>query len=147
MTNTGYVKRDSIENYFPLPNQIFDLKLHHKAIVIYAYLLRIEDRNTYQCVVSYTTIAEVLDLSVNTVAKYVSQLRERGLIRTERTKIRTKNGRKQNGCLRYFILSIREVQKLYFDQKMSALERSVEQQKVQKKASEKGVELQLPTGT
>ena len=53
MLNTPYVKKDTIKNYFPLPNAIFDLGLHHMEINIYAYLLRIEDRRTYQCIVSY----------------------------------------------------------------------------------------------
>ena len=44
MLNTPYVKKDAIKNYFPLPNAIFDLGLHHMEINIYAYLLRIEDR-------------------------------------------------------------------------------------------------------
>ena len=44
MLNTPYVKNDTIKNYFPLPNAIFDFGLHHMEINIYAYLLRIEDR-------------------------------------------------------------------------------------------------------
>ena len=60
MLNTPYVKKDSIKNYFPLPNAIFDLELHHIELSIYAYLLRIEDRRTYQCIVSYPTIAKKL---------------------------------------------------------------------------------------
>ena len=52
MLNTPYVKKDTIKNYFPLPNAVFDLGLHHMEINIYAYLLRIEDRRTYQCIVS-----------------------------------------------------------------------------------------------
>ena len=39
MLNTPYVKKDTIKNYFPLPNAIFDLGLHHLEINIYAYLL------------------------------------------------------------------------------------------------------------
>ena len=39
MLNTPYVKKDTIKNYFPLPNAIFDLGLHHMEINIYAYLL------------------------------------------------------------------------------------------------------------
>lgn len=49
MLNTPYVKKDTIKNFFPVPNAIFDLGLHHMEISIYAYLLRIEDRRTYQC--------------------------------------------------------------------------------------------------
>ena len=56
MLNTPYVKKDTIKNFFPVPNAVFDLGLHHMEINIYAYLLRIEDRRTYQCIVSYPTI-------------------------------------------------------------------------------------------
>ena len=89
MLNTPYVKKDTIKNFFPVPNAVFDLGLHHMEISIYAYLLRIEDRRTYQCIVSYPTIAKKLGISVNTVAKYVAALEEHGLIRTERTEIIT----------------------------------------------------------
>lgn len=58
MLNTPYVKKDTIKNFFPVPNAVFDLGLHHMEINIYAYLLRIEDRRTYQCIVSYPTIAK-----------------------------------------------------------------------------------------
>ena len=94
MLNTPYVKKDTIKNFFPVPNAVFDLGLHHMEISIYAYLLRIEDRRTYQCIASYPTIAKKLGISVNTVAKYVAALEEHGLIHTERTEIITKDGRK-----------------------------------------------------
>lgn len=48
MLNTPYVKKDTIKNFFPVPNAVFDLGLHHMEISIYAYLLRIEDRRTYE---------------------------------------------------------------------------------------------------
>ena len=57
MLNTPYVKTDTIKNFFPVPNAVFDLGLHHMEINIYAYLLRIEDRRTYQCIVSYCFFA------------------------------------------------------------------------------------------
>ena len=40
-------KRDPIKNYFPLPNEIYQLGLSSGAIAVYGYLLRIEDRTTY----------------------------------------------------------------------------------------------------
>ena len=60
MLNTPYVKKDTIKNFFPVPNAVFDLGLHHMEISIYAYLLRIEDRRTYQCIASYPTIAKMV---------------------------------------------------------------------------------------
>ena len=75
MINTPYVKKDSVSNYFPVPNAVFDLKLHHIEIDIYAYLMRIEDRRTYQCLASYPTIARKLGLSVNTVRSMLPRWR------------------------------------------------------------------------
>ena len=43
-----WTKRDPVKNYFPLPNEIYQLGLSHGAIAVYGYLLRIEDRRTYQ---------------------------------------------------------------------------------------------------
>ena len=99
-------KRDPIKNYFPLPNEIYQLGLSSGAIAVYGYLLRIEDRTTYQCHPSYATIGDAVGMSNNTVRKYVMELEERGLIRTEHTSIITRDGRKQNGSLRYTILPI-----------------------------------------
>ena len=39
-----WTKRDPVKNYFPLPNEIYQLGLSHGAIAVYGYLLRIEDR-------------------------------------------------------------------------------------------------------
>ena len=41
-----WTKRDPVKNYFPLPNEIYQLGLSHGAIAVYGYLLRIEDRRT-----------------------------------------------------------------------------------------------------
>lgn len=102
----SWTKRDPVKNYFPLPNEIYQLGLSHGAIAVYGYLLRIEDRKTYQCHPSYATIGKAVGMSNNTVRKYVQELEERGLIRTERTSIITQDGRKQNGSLLYTILPI-----------------------------------------
>ena len=138
MLTTPYVKKDSIKNYFPLPNAIFDLGLHHIELSIYAYLLRIEDRRTYQCIVSYPTIAKKLGISVNTVSKYVAALEEHGLIRTERTEIITKEGLKRNGCLRYTIMPIRYAIDLFHKRQMSELEFAAARQKARTKAEKLG---------
>lgn len=106
MRKKDWPKRDPNKNYFKLPNEIYALSLSSTAIAIYGYLLRREDRKTYQCLASYRMIGEAIGKSVNTVRKYVMELEERGLIRTERTTITTKDGRRQNGCLLYTILPI-----------------------------------------
>ena len=138
MLNMPYVKKDTIKNFFPVPNAVFDLGLHHMEINIYAYLLRIEDRRTYQCLVSYPTIAKKLGISVNTVAKYVAALEEHGLIRTERTEIITKDGLKRNGCLRYTILPIRYAIDLFHERQLSELEFATARQKAKTKAEKLG---------
>ena len=47
-------------------------------------------------------------MSPNTVRKYVAALASKGLITTEPTNIRTKDGRKHNGSLLYTIRPIQE---------------------------------------
>ena len=100
--------RDPIKNYFPLPNEIFSLGLDSSEISIYAYLLRCENRKTFQCHPSYKTIGRAVCLSENTVRKYVSSLEEKGLILTEPTTVTTRNGRVRNGNLLYTICPIDE---------------------------------------
>lgn len=97
MKNKYYTSRDPIKNYFPLPNEVFALGLSPGALAVYSYLMYIEDRTTYQCHASYKTIGSAVNMSPNTVRKYVTELVERGLIQTERTTIITQDGRKQMG--------------------------------------------------
>ena len=141
MLNTPYVKKDTIKNFFPVPNAVFDLGLHHMEINIYAYLLRIEDRRTYQCLVSYPTIARKLGISVNTVAKHVAALEEHGLIRTERTEIITRDGLKRNGCLRYTILPIKNALALCYERQMEKAGQAMERQRAQARAEKLGKEI------
>ena len=96
-------KRDTDKCYFKMPNEVFCLDLGPKEISIYVYLLRCEDRDTYQCHPSYRTIGKAVKMCENTVRKYVLSLEEKGLIRTEPTTITTKDGRIRNGSLLYTI--------------------------------------------
>ena len=96
-------KRDPDKNYFKVPNEVFHIGLSYPEISIYCYLLSIEDRETYQCYPSDKTIGKTLGMSENTVSKYVRSLEEKGLIRTEPTMVRSKDGRPLNGNLRYTI--------------------------------------------
>ena len=126
MRKQHWPKRDPIKNYFPLPNEIFSLGLSAGAIAVYGFLLHREDRRTYQCVASYRTIGEAVGMSVNTVRKYVTELEDRGLIRTERTTVTPRDGRTLNGCLRYYILPIQMsinqyYQKVRFQQALELL--------------------------
>ncbi len=99
MKKQRLTKRDPIKNYFPLPNEIYSIGLSSTAIAVYGYLLRREDRKTYQCLASYRMIGDAIGKCANTVRKYVTELEARGLICTERTTITTRDGRTRNGCL------------------------------------------------
>ena len=74
MRNKYYTSRDPIKNYFPLPNEVFALGLSPGALAVYSYLMYIEDRTTYQCHASYRTIGNAVNMSPNTVRKYVTEL-------------------------------------------------------------------------
>ena len=144
MRKQNWPKRDPIKNYFPLPNEIYALGLSSTAIAVYGYLLYREDRKTYQCLASYRMIGEAIGKCTNTVRKYVMELEERGLIRTERTTITTQDGRRQNGCLLYTILPIQNAIALYHARQLSALEQAAAQQRAQGQAEKSGVEFVPP---
>ncbi len=106
MKYTRYSSRDAVKNYFPLPNEIFCLNLCSGEIAVYAYLMYCEDRKTFQCHPSYKTIGQALNMSRNTVSKYVKSLEVKHLITTEPTEIYTAKGEKHNGNLLYTILPV-----------------------------------------
>ena len=135
----GNQKRDVKKYFFMLPNAVFELGLHVYELAIYAYLLRVEDRTTYQCIVSYPTIADKLGISVNTVAKYVGLLEEHGLIATERTNVITRDGLKRNGCLRYTILPIQMAIDQFYERQLAELEQAAAQQRARRHAEKSGV--------
>lgn len=87
MKYSPYPKRDAIKNYFPVPNEIFNLGLRAGEIALYAFLLKCEDRKTFKCWPSYRTISTALNISKNTVKKYVESLYEKQLIDIEYTQI------------------------------------------------------------
>ena len=103
-----YPKRDSIKNYFPLPNELFALGLCAGEIAVYAFLMCCENRDSYTCVVSYKEIGAAVRMSKNTVRKYVEMLEDRLLIETDHTSVFTREGLKGNGKMRYKILPIQE---------------------------------------
>ena len=105
----GKKNRDNIRNYFPVPNEIFRLGLSGGEILVYAYLMYCEDRTTYTCHPSYTTIGNAVGMSKRTVMKYVQMLERKGLIETEPTFFTSKDGKKRNGNLLFRILPIRDV--------------------------------------
>lgn len=109
----NWPKRDPVKNYFMVPNEVFSLGLNSSELSIYGYLLRCEDRRTFQCHPSYRTIGRAVELSENTVRKYVCSLEEKGLIHTEPSRIITQDGRVRNGSLIYTIRPMREAVELY----------------------------------
>ena len=129
----NWTKRDPIKNYFPVPNEIFSLGLSSDAISIYGYLLSREDRKTYQCLVSYRMISEAIGKSVTTVRKYVMELEERSLIRTERTNVVTKEGRKRNGRLLYHILPIQMAIDQFHERQLYEADLALERQRIQQR--------------
>ena len=114
MKYNRYPKRDAVKNYFPLPNEIFCLDLSAGEIAVYAYLMYCEDRKTFQCHPSFSTIGEAVGMSNNTVKKYVRGLEHKGLITTEHTKIKTRDGRVHNGSLLYTVKPIEPIEERYF---------------------------------
>lgn len=112
-------KLDHIKNYFTLPNEISHFNLSSGAISVYAFLLRCEDRTTFECYPSFSTIGKAVGMSKNTVRKYVKELESAGLIKTEHTTVTLKDGRKRNGNLKYKIMLIKEVVEARFKQQLS----------------------------
>ena len=131
-----YPKRDAVKNYFPMPNEIFSLGLSAGEISVYSFLMSCEDRKTFQCHPSYKTIGRALQMSQNTVRKYVDCLREKQLISTEPTQVTLKNGRKRNGNLRYTIRPIEEAVQYHYEQQMIRLDEEAQRQKALKKLAE-----------
>lgn len=131
MSYKQYFKRDAIKNYFPLPNEIFCLNLSCGEIAVYAYLLYREDRKTFQCHPSFRSIGNALNVSRNTVRKYIKSLEAKQLISTEPTTVTLKSGKRQNGNLLYTVLPIEQAKNLYFEQQL--------QRAVFQKAHEKAI--------
>ena len=138
MKHMAYPKRDAIKNYFPLPNEIFMLGLCAGEISVYSYLLYRENRNTFQCWPSYKTIGKAVDMSQNTVRKYVMALEEKALIATEPTSVCTRSGQKRNGSLLYTIRPIQEAMEHFYEGQMEQAERSTAKQRVADRLAKSG---------
>ena len=123
-------KRDPDKNYFKVPNEVFHIGLSYPEISIYCYLLSIEDRETYQCYPSDKTIGKALGMSENTVSKYVRSLEEKGLIRTEPTMVRSKDGRPLNGNLLYTIRPISGVLEAFYERQFRQAEEAAARYRV-----------------
>ena len=134
MTHTlPWQKPDPVKNYYPVPKVICQLGLSPGEIAVYSFLLFCEDRKTYQCYPSYRTIGDAVGMSRNTVCKYVRSLEEKGLIRTERTTVTLKDGRKRNGSLLYTILPVEQVLARHNQHQLYLAEMAAERQRAQQK--------------
>lgn len=124
-----HFQNQKIQKFFPLPNEIFSLGLSAGEIAVYAYLMYCEDRKTFQCYPSYTTIGKAIKMSKNTVKKYVDGLVEKQLITTEPTSIVTKKGQKYNGTLLYTIRPIQEAVEYDYEQRLKRFQAEQYRQK------------------
>ena len=141
MTHTlPWQKPDPVKNYYPVPKVICQLGLSPGEIAVYSFLLFCEDRKTYQCYPSYRTIGEAVGMSRNTVCKYVRALEEKGLIRTERTTVTLKDGRKRNGSLLYTLLPWRQAVEQFYQRQLAMAEAATERQRVQEKLAAQATE-------
>ena len=118
----SHTARDIPGEYFPMPKSIFRLGLSAGEILVYAYLLYCEDRTTFQCHPSYATIGEAVSMSNNTVAKHVAGLERKGLITTEHTTVKTRDGRTHNGSLLYTLCPLAPVEQAYFEKQIREAE-------------------------
>lgn len=126
-------KRDPERDYFMVPNEVFCLGLDYGEIAVYTYLLRCEDRETYQCYPSYRTIGKSVGMCENTVRKNTLSLEEKGLICTEPTMITTKDGRPRNGSLLYTIRPIQEALNSYYQRQLTQAEETAAKARAEKR--------------
>ena len=111
-------RRDGARNFFPMPQKLFNLGMNAGEIAVYAYLMCRENRKTYQCYPSYSTIGEAVGMSRNTVKKYVDALVEKQLIYVEPTKVKTRDGGLRNGNLLYTIRPLEAALEYHLNQQL-----------------------------
>ncbi len=141
MTHTlPWQKPDPVKNYYPVPKVICQLGLSPGEIAVYSFLLFCEDRKTYQCYPSYRTIGDAVGMSRNTVCKYVRLLEEKGLIRTERTTVTLKDGRKRNGSLLYTLLPVEQALARHNQHQLHLAEMAAERHRAQQKLAAQATE-------
>ena len=130
-------QQHKLKNVFIISNYVMQLDISATALAIYFYLMYIEDRKTYQCYPSYKTIGKALKIkSKGTVAKYVRELEDKCLIYTEPTEIILKNGKKQNGNLKYTIRPIQDAVEYFHQQQMKKFQEDLAREKAQKMLEE-----------
>ena len=116
-----YTKNSPLGHYFLLPNEIFTQGLIPGKLSVYAYLIFCEDRETHLCYPSFRKIGECIDMSSNTVRKYITRLEDKHLIETLPTTVWTMNGTTRNGTLLYTVLPIHEAVNYYLERQLAGL--------------------------
>lgn len=132
MSYNKWPKRSAEKNYFMVPNEVFSIGLDFREISLYTYLLRCENRDTYQCYPSYKIIGKSIGMSENTVAKYVRSLEDKGLIYTEPTIVQSRDGRPLNGNLRYTIRPIQGAVEAFYERQFRQIEEYAARQRAEK---------------
>ncbi len=118
-------------NFYMVPNVLMQLRLCPGEIAVYNYLLYCENRKTFQCYPSYRTIGKAIGLSRNSIKKYVRQLEEKQLIRTEPTTVVLRNGRRINGNLLYTILPIQIAEDRFHQEQLARIRLLKERLRIQ----------------
>ena len=141
-------------NYYTIPNAILALGLSPGAIAVYNYLSfrecrRRGDKDRYTCHPSMATIGRVIGRDRKTVAKYVNELVEAGLILTEPTKVTTADGMRWNGNLKYTLLDPQRAVELYHERQCACNDAKLEagvrkKRKAMEKAEKKHERRQIP---
>ncbi len=124
--------------FFEMPSAVFQMDLTTDEMATYAYLRYRKNNRTHKCWPSYKTIGEAIGRSRKSVAKYVSSLEEKGLIRTETTEMITKGGVPLNGNLMYTILPIRPAVEQFNRRLIRRAEVENERRRVQAVLNERG---------
>ena len=104
-----WITGEVFEAVFPLPNEVFRLGLKAGDLLVYIYLQYQKGARSGQCWPSYATIGKAVGMSRKTVQKHIGALVDKGLIQTENTIVRWKDGRTCNGNLLYTLKPIRQV--------------------------------------
>ena len=100
---------------------------------MYSYLMFRENRVTYECWPSYSTIGSAVHMTDNTVRKYVDLLRQKRLIDTDHTKVRWQSGESRDGTLLYHVRPIHEATDYYQEMQL----RLAQKQAAAKRAQER----------
>lgn len=120
--------------FFMMPNEIYQLRLSAGAITTYGFLSCYENRRRgdkarFTCYPNYKNIGSAIGRSTRSVAKYVAELVEAGLVSTESTKVTTKDGQRWNGNLKYTLLPIESAVDLFHERQLAKLEAGVQRKR------------------